>query len=302
MLQVAYKTSEINTALGYMKDLVKVLKEKGTDLFFVQTPFKVLENETVLPEGITDETNETADRFLAELDKIGVNILDLRQNLKESGMDTSDFFFKTDHHWTHRSAFWGYTQIVNALRDDWGHNVNPDGYYTNLDNFVVKDIKNCYFAHFGTYYNKLFVGLDDITLIYPKFETKYTYMNNQNGKIINRSGSFFDAILDSSTMNYNEEPVTSTRYHTYINASCPYVEITNESAPCDINLLIVKDSFSLPVIAWLSLNYKHITVYDAAQNTQFTLYQLLEKKSFDMMLMIYNPDICFVLPRQYKFK
>jgi len=308
-LQVAYPKSETyinniyNVSVPNMQWLADRLKSDKTELFFCHTPFKVLEDVTVLPDGVVDDTNEMADMFVKAMRDYGINVLDLRDELKKSGMDASDFFFKTDHHWTHKAAWWGYTVLIDALRDRLGHNVDPDGFYTDLNNFNVVEKPDSYFAHFGTqYYNQIFVGLDDVTLIYPKFDTKYKFMNNQNGKIVNRSGDFYHAIIDPSTLNYESAPVTSGRYHSYIQASCPYVEITNELAPCDKSILIVKDSFSLPLIAWLSMNYKKITVYDAAQNTMFKLKKVLDEQHFDTVVMIYNPDICFYLPRQLVFK
>lgn len=97
---------------------------------YVQAPYKVRKSED-LPIGIIDYANENADILLEELEKQGVNNIDLREKFKNK--DIREEYFITDHHWKIRTAFEASNYITDILNQKYEFNI--DEFYTNIDNY-----------------------------------------------------------------------------------------------------------------------------------------------------------------------
>ena len=112
-----------------------VLDELNTPLLYVQTPLKTIDGYTEMPQGITDYANSNTDTFLESLNNAGIDTIDLRQTIKQEGMDLGDLFYKTDHHWKTQTAFWAVGEVTDYLKENLGIDLDPQEFYTNSDNY-----------------------------------------------------------------------------------------------------------------------------------------------------------------------
>ena len=82
-------------------ELAAKLEVRGIPYLYIAAPQKIQRGAELLPRGLEESGNATCDAYLAELDRLGVDYLDLRPVFESNGI-YSNWFFRTDHHWKRR--------------------------------------------------------------------------------------------------------------------------------------------------------------------------------------------------------
>ena len=270
-------------SMGALKDQ---LDRRGIPLLYVQAPFKLPENEQQLPDSVKDYANDNVDRFLEGLDAKGIDYLDLREGFWSQGMTQNQLFFDTDHHWTIDGAFKGYGRIADRLNRDYGFHI--DKKYTDIDNFNRKTYRDYYIGSMGRRVGKAFGGIDDFTLITPKFDTDYTVYERDYGGETVFEGDFQKAVLNSSYIAKGTPPDTN-RYAVYHgdNAELEFINHKVKSG----KVLMIKDSFGLPVYCFLSTGVHEVRALDV-RLFKGSVAEYAEKYHPDVVIVLYNGD-CF---------
>ncbi|MDO5291392.1 MAG: DHHW family protein [bacterium] len=245
--------------MSEMADRVEQFKQsltnKETQVIYVSTPDKVIEGVTEFNTGLPyDYANETADNLLKELEERDIATIDYREAILDSGISYSDLFFKTDHHWTIQTAFWAYTYLTDQLTENFGMQVENKSFYTDLNNYNVITYPNSFIGSLGRKTGIYFSGVDDFSLIYPKFFTDYTFTATLRNTELTTSGMFNEALLNLSSIRYNEDKysVLADRYSSYLYGTQGIVHIQNNTAKNGPKVLLIKDSYMVPVAAFLS--------------------------------------------------
>ncbi len=264
--------------------LKDALAEQGVLFLYVQVPYKISKYEDLLPIGVEDSSNQNADALLAQLAEGDVPILDLRERFWQEGINQYDLFFKTDHHWTPEAAFMAYGEVISYMRTSWDLPIEDS--YIDRENYSEDKYEDWFLGSRGKRVGLYYGGVDDITLLYPSFETQMS-LSVPSEDII-RLGSFKEAIFDYSNIE-EKDYFLKNPYHAYIGDEYPLVLHENEAAPCDQKLLIVKDSFTLPVQAYLSTCFSQVDVIDLRLYEEKSLYEYIEETKPDMVLIMYNP-------------
>ena len=113
------------------------------------------------------------DKFLGRIREKGIPTIDLRENIREEGLNIKDFFYRTDHHWTTKATLWAVKIIADGLNKYCGYSIDTSIY--NVDNYNMVEYKKAWLGEQGRKVSGAYVGLDDFTEIKPKFETSYTF-------------------------------------------------------------------------------------------------------------------------------
>lgn len=230
--------------------LKSVLDEMDTPLLYVQTPLKTIDGYTEMPEGITDYANSNTDNFINQLEAAGIDTLDLREDLKEDGLNLSEAFYKTDHHWKTQTAFWAVGEVTEYLKENLGIDLDPEQFYTNSENYESTTYEKNFLGSQGRRVGKYYGGVDDYTLMLPSFDTNYTVTINKANNSTTTEGTFEEAIIKKNLL--NAEDIFTNRYASYFGADYPEVIVKNHSVDNNKKVLILKDSFGIPFSAFLS--------------------------------------------------
>lgn len=159
----------------------------------------------------------------------------------DAGCDTSaatGLYYHTDHHWTTHGAYIGYQAYCGAAE---------------LSPIPEADFqKTCVTTDFhGTIFSKLHdstVPGDAITL--------YEYPANQLTVSYPDTGEVTDTL-------YNRDYLAQKdKYSMFLNNLHPLVEITNETADSDRQLVLIKDSYANSMVPFLVNHYQKIYVFD----------------------------------------
>jgi len=288
-LTYAYSTYGTNWIVNQFKGLKAECDAQGAKLLYVQWPFKVDKYNNLLPHGKEDLTNKNADRLLAGLEKNKIAALDYREVLHEkygSGEPYASLFFDTDHHWRTETAFEAYAYLLNYLKENYGYEYDPK--IVDKNNFVFEEVKDCFVGSLANRTGKLYGGIDDFTYVYPLFETDYVWEKYGKGmsKLLTRKGSFNETLFFETV---KEDPDIAKPYrdNCYFNGNPALVHITNNKVEKG-KILFVCDSFSKPIVSFLSLAVNHIEFMDLRDFSQIDLVDYIKDRDFEMVIVAYS--------------
>ena len=262
-----------------------VLDELNTPLLYVQTPLKTIDGYTEMPQGITDYANSNTDTFLESLNNAGIDTIDLRQTIKQEGMDLGDLFYTTDHHWKTQTAFWAVGEVTDYLKENLGIDLDPQEFYTNSDNYESVFYEKNFLGSQGRRVGKYYGGVDDYTLMLPNYDTNYTVTINKSNSSSVAEGTFKEAIVKDNLLNPTD--IFTNRYAAYFGADFPEVIIKNHLAENDMKVLIFKDSFGLPFSAFLSTMVGETRMLDT-RYYEGDIEEYVKEYQPDLVLYVYK--------------
>lgn len=269
------------------------LKNKDTKFMYLMPPDKYIRGYSELPKGIPyNYANETADNFLELLREKEIDIIDTRENLKYSGIPESELFFKTDHHWRTETVFWEFGELVNELNNRYGMNLDPTGYYRDKENYNFITYEDSFLGSMGRKTGVAYGQLDDFTLIYPKFKTSYSYYAETKGAKMQLEGRFEEALLTVSPFRTKKGiySLEGDKYSSYLFGNRGIVHVTNKDNPDGPKILFVKDSFSVPLAAFLSTVCSDVYLVDPRYYDKDIPEYVNSIDDLDVVIMSFGPQ------------
>lgn len=255
----------------------RFLDENHINLLYVNEPTKYDDDSLFRDEfGIESYSNRNTDTFLSRLRSAGVNTIDLRESIKDEGINIFDMFYRTDHHWTTKAALWAAQKIAVGLNTYCGYHIDTSLYHT--DNYTFTEWQECWLGEQGRKVANSYVGLDDFTEIKPNFTTSYTF-KSKNG---NYEGTFDDFI---------EEDVYNLENNVYENKSWHYsyskINCTNHKID-DGKILILGDSYEQVTEPFISLGIHEVDVLVLRQcDSSFNLRNYILENGYDTVIICY---------------
>jgi len=237
-----------------------------------------------LPANVKDHANDNADKFVAALNAASVKTYDLRDDFWQSDMTQNELFFDTDHHWSIQGAFYATGLIADYLNENYDMQI-PESLYTK-ENFSFKTYENSYIGSMGRRVGRIYGGIDDFTLITPNFVTDYTVRHIEGEEPKEFSGTFAEAVLENE---YITDPDPTTNRYAVYHGDYRELHFINHLAQGDKKILIIKDSFSLPVYSFLSLGIKEVRAIDMRLFDR-NVAEYAAEYDPDLVILMYNAD------------
>lgn len=205
----------------------------SVQVMLVPTAVSVYEDR--LPAGAVEYHQlDTIEEILSKTTLPSVDVY----NTLYAHRDDGQLFYRTDHHWTTLGAYYAYQEYCRAA----GFEPQP---LEDMDAMVVTD------SFQGTYYSKvnLWSAAKDSITIYTNPADKLTV-------------NYMDTEETTDTL-YNLDYVTEKdKYSLFLDNLHSLVEITNETAETDRQLLLVKDSYANSMVPFLVRHFSKIYVVD----------------------------------------
>lgn len=278
------KEKNVEPAVNSMVTLKNELDKLEIPLLYVQAPFKVSEVEQTLPVNIKDYADRNADSFLAGLKKNNINYLDLRPLLRDGSKTQKELFFDTDHHWRIETAFDATWHLGRYLNQEYGFQI--DEKYMNLSAYKVKTTKDFFQGTMGRRVGVVYGGIDDFTFISPNFLTNLTVEQHDVNMNTVSSGAFEDTMIVKSNLD-EKSPVDTNRYAVYRGDNAELVFKNNLQYYNSV--LLIKDSFGLPVYSFLAPVIKETRALDMRYYTK-SVVDYAKKNKPDVVIILYNAD------------
>lgn len=258
-----------------------------TEFAFIYYPSKSNSNVISTEYGIDTNLEEIRYDFISYLEKNGIDYLHIRELLEGDGYKTKDVFYKTDHHWTTNAGLYSARAIVNYLNDEYGYRLNNSDLDENEFSYIYYD--DLWFGETGRSLSRSWVGtLDGFTQIMPKNNTSISQIYADGTRV---DGDFSimvdDYWYDKENINYYD----FSAHYTYAKGMAPNPVIYHNNY-IDENgkkILIIKDSFSIVVIPFLTLAVEDIAIWDMREvSDSDSLYEYIKDNNFDAVLLAYN--------------
>lgn len=258
------------------KKLKDEFEKNGIDFLYVMTPYTVNKYDTQLPLGMQDVGNQNADKVLEEMKANGINCLDIREKIYESGMNHYDLMYKTDHHWNEKGGFFAYQQIAKSVEKQLDIEWNPK--YQDINNYETVTYEAWHLGSNGQRTGIMYAGIDDFSFLLPKFDT-----------CLQREGT----LGDFKEIFICEDALQKTDYnsrYTYDTTFDTIGHFINENAENSIKAVLVCDSMGRAMIPYLALSMKELKVLDAYSISNISL-QTVEEYQPDIVIFMHYPGI-----------
>lgn len=284
--------SDLKKLDSFVSDVHDFSKQHDIQTLYIQAPFKILPSyEDVLPTGVKTYVNENVDNLLASFDKKGIDYYDLRPVLEQSHLLRNELFYDTDHHWTIKSAFYCYRQLVKFMYEKYGYcSLEEMEFFSDEMNYYPFRLEKAFLGSWGRRVGELYSGLDNFDYYVPAFYTNFDVTNRAPGaKENNWSGDFYNRLMTPKWVEEEGDGIKTNRYSVYLNGYTSEVIVNNTESQNDKKVLIFHDSFGFPLSAFMCLTAKQTTVIDL-RVFEKDVFEYIEEYDPDYILFIYNPD------------
>ena len=265
-----------------LKEFDDALSQKGIDFLYVLAPSKMsrYDRDEYLPyKAVSSGTDPTS--LVDALSKSDLSYIDIEAQMREDGIPHYDSFFRSDHHWLPQTGFYANTLICQYLKDDLGFEFNSR--ILDIDNYNQDTYERSFLGTQGRGIGTVFSPVDDMTLIYPRFDTDISV--NTGGDIT--EGTFYDAIFRMEYLTPKVD-VNDNDYFVYLGGSVPWQLIKNNNADNDKKIVLVTDSFSGVSAPFLSLACSELHILDGRWFEGESIYDYAVRIEADVVISLHH--------------
>lgn len=242
----------------FIDNISKYNKNISISSLLIPTKSAALNDKLPLYAPVVNE-EDILENLKMEINK-NMNIIDLKDVFTEKSNEY--IYYKTDHHWTTKGAFYAYDKYMKEKIDN----------TIKIEDFTISEESKNFL---GTSYRKASLYLGDPDIIH-KFESKdkidlQITINNQIET---------DSLYEESYLNKTD------KYSYFLGGDKSLIEIET-SVKNHKNILVIKDSFANSFIPFLTSHYENISVIDPRYfNTSIIDY--IEENEIDEVLFLFN--------------
>ncbi|MCR5272937.1 MAG: hypothetical protein K6E13_08140 [Lachnospiraceae bacterium] len=270
--------------------LKEYVSQYGTDVLFVIAPSKYVKSESVLRTGMPINDPETkVDELLFYLNRLDVDTLDLNQYIPCDEVPYEEAFFKTDHHWTAKAAFYATQVLCNTLNDSYGYGLDIENYLTE-DVYSTVTYRQGMLGSMGRGTGVFFSGIDDFTAYYPDFEMNF-YRNTlqENGEYSSLEGDIIGTLILPDTLT-SDSIYSDSQYSLYMNGLRQFEQIENKDNPDGLSVFMIRDSYFSPVISFMAPLCGSIdAMWSMEEFDELDIERYVKENRFDCIIIEYYP-------------
>lgn len=282
---------ERDETITYAKRVKKAMEEadkKGAKTLFIMLPSKIIYGlSDIKGEFLLNDKNGIQDELLLSMQYSEVPTLDLRNAMLDAELPIQELFYKTDNTWTTRAAFIAATAIVKEIREQYGDNWDIEGYYMDINNYESILYKNATIGTFGRNAGVIYSGRDDMTVLFPKFDTKMEWYDLENNK--RTEGSFQETLL-TLDLELEEGIYANPSNDLYLSGIVDRDRIVNKNNPDGPKILCFRDGNFSAVASFLAPMCSQIDLVDTRNEGNNLDYEtLILEEEYDYLMIVGNP-------------
>lgn len=271
-----------------VKRLQDYVEQNGTKVLFVVPPCKYDKEYTRFSVGMpVNDPNGIVDEIMFYLNRLGIETLDLREYFPNEELPYEETFFKTDHHWTIPAAFTASCVIVDKLEQSFGEDLDPDDYYTDITNYDVVTYQNGMFGYMGRKIGANYCPVEDFTALWPHYEGEFLRESmKESGEVERKHGSFQEALMDTSVLTMQTDIYSNSQYSLYLDELRSYEKIINEENREGVRILMIRDSYFSPVIAFMMPMCGEIdAIWNLEELDEIDIERYVKENEFDYIIV-----------------
>lgn len=281
--------------------LQNMLIKEGIPFAVVLAPNKHNIESQNFPKGVVDYNPEITRNLHALLYLSNITCLNLTIEFYKDKLSEESSFYLTDTHWKFETAFWGYTKLLNLLEKK--YSFKYDNISSDLKNYDILEFKDTYIGSMGKRAGEKFIDKkDDVRIPIPKFNTSYKYQKYDEyyNKIIEKNGTYKDVFYNESIM--LSDDIYKDKYTAIMDYGEAFEIIENNNINDNSKIILIKDSFAMPVCSYLAANFQTVYMVDTRfKNIKATLYQKIKEINPDYVVMFFSPTCITFFPEMFDF-
>jgi hypothetical protein len=278
--------SDLQWSTKQIKMLQNVSEVSGAKFLYCGIPVKGYQES--MPANVSDYSKDNYDDFLKALERQNIPYVDFYLEIMKKGVEESNIYFNSDHHWQIYPSFLAYQSLCEQLKNRYAFDYNHE--YADLDSYSVKHYPKLFLGSWGqklgTYFSWL--GRDDFELIVPQYSTDF--VESQPLKNESRVGTFKETFLNNYDGELQKNGFDSSLYDVY-GGNFRLQIIQNKLIKNGIKVLMIRDSFAQPVSFFFATQVQEIHLCDVRNHMQF----VGEKINMNEYISEIKPDYVIVL-------
>lgn len=260
----------------------------GIPFLYVQAPYKMDAQGMMLPAGTSNYAHENTQTLALLLEQNQIEALDMMPMFSDTLAHIEEYFFVTDHHWNFHGAFQGFQKLAQRLQQVLGDDTDIS-LYLDERNWTAHAVEDAYLGSLGRRVGLYVAGIDDIEYYTPDFETNMSFASPEQRMLY--KGNFSDAVMRMNLLDCGGDFFKSNTYAIYTGGNLSLGLHRNADAPIDAKVLLIKDSFGLPVQAFLSTVFSEIDAMDPREFDECSITEYIFRSQPDAVVMMINPSI-----------
>lgn len=247
------------TGIKQAKKFRAITEEWGGRFLVVTHPFVLGFEDKDFYYGCHSERNISVDNCIALVRKENMDLLDLRQVMKDAGLSMDDLSFRGDHHWNVKGALYGAYYIAEKLNRDYG--MAYDLEHLKEDAYRKITYKDMFIGSLAKKVSCSYLEREDFTMFYPNYPTAFTfeYQSSKHAPLTRQDGDF-SVLMFYENIEYPQHIYSA--YSVYLNSDRYFVRIVNNKIKTGPKILLFKNSFVNAMIPFLALQSREIVMMD----------------------------------------
>ena len=239
----------------------KFLEVTGANVSFALIPGSLEINRDKMPAVIPDvNQNEVIRNIYQELEGLNVTCVDVCKTLLEHKEE--ELFYRTDHHWTSRGAYYGYQSLFNSKKEE----IIPISEYEEV---VQSD---CFY---GTLFSKT-----GAFWLAPDTISTYVAETGIEVERVDGNGVIKGELYDESWLEKKD------KYSMFLGGNQPLAIIRTKQEELP-KLLVIRDSYFDSMAPFLTAHYSEIHVVDFRYN-RANVEEYMKENEIEEVLIVYS--------------
>lgn len=250
---------QLSDNISYINEFVRKTENVTSYIMLVPTSVSIYE-EKLPPFVESYNQNELLDSIQKKLNK-DIEVIDINNELIDR--KTEYIYFRTDHHWTMRGAYYAYVKAAKYLQ------VEP----LKLNDFSIEVMSENFFGSFYTKAASRRILPDKMEVFSPNLNIDYTV-------------TYYDQNKVASSLYELDFLKGKDKYGMFLNGNHSLVTITS-SLKNGRKLAVIKDSYAHTFLPFLANHFEEIHVLDL-RYYHMNLNDYLQEESIEEVLFLYN--------------
>lgn len=265
-------------------------EKRGGDMIFLTPPDLYVWGTPEYDVGLPyRNANPLIDAFHDILRRRGVEFFDSRYALLDSDVSLDKIMFRTDHHWTIEACFEVFRSLVGRMEKRMDRGFDPEGFYRDPSNYGRRTYPSSFLGFLGRSTGIHFSGMEDFTIIWPRFEGEYSFEFIDRFGYTLREGPTEESLLFMDVLKPGD-PYGMTMFDFYLCGIKSWGKIVNKRNPGGPRLLFIHDSFGPPLAAFLAPLFSEIhMIWPCAESFAVDIDKYLAEREFDLVVVELYP-------------
>ncbi|MGM0876431.1 MAG: alginate O-acetyltransferase AlgX-related protein [Bacillota bacterium] len=282
----SFYKEELETSASSLNELGTMLHAKGTELYYFPMPAKVFEMAELLPPYVPrGRGKESTDVLLSMLDDKVVHGVNVSKKLNEEVpfAEKKSYYFKTDHHWNIKGAFFGFETMIEEISK-----TQPIKSKLNVEeeyNYSCEEGREL-LGSWNRNLHMLVSAEDDNPCYFKPKNFSLADMDYYNGVISEEKTMEFTDYYATGI----QKDLQTMEYHDAYANNYAELNIVNKAANNEVKALLIKDSYANPLVPHISSLFKETTIFDPRYDKKSSVIDLVNEREFDVVIVLYNSN------------